>query len=99
MFSFAATGIISFSKKPLQYAIILGLLFSSLVILSAIFTFVSYFVSEQSPTGWTTLSILVSVFGGIQLLFMGIIGVYIGAIFDEVKDRPLYLVDERINID
>jgi len=99
MIRFASDGIISFSKKPLQYAIILGILFSFLGIISAIFTFISYFVSDQVPSGWTTLSILVSVFSGIQLLFMGIIGEYIGAIFDEVKARPLYLVEESINID
>jgi len=99
MIQFASSGIVSFSKKPLQYAVIIGLLFSLLGLLSGIYAFISFFVNEQIPSGWTTLSIIVSVFGGIQLLFMGIIGEYIGAIFDEVKARPLYIVEESINIE
>jgi polyisoprenyl-phosphate glycosyltransferase len=99
MLRFASAGIISFSKKPLQYAILLGLSFSLLGLISSLYVFITYFVSDYVPSGWTTLSILVSIFGGIQLLFMGIIGEYIGAIFDEVKARPLYLVEEAINID
>ena len=99
MINFASSGIISFSKKPLQYAIILGLFFAFLGLISALVTFTSYFISDHVPSGWTTLSILISIFGGLQLFFMGIIGEYIGAIFDEVKSRPLYLVEERINLD
>lgn len=99
MIQFASAGIVSFSKKPLQYAVMLGLVVSFLGMLFGFFTLGSYFVNDQVPSGWTTLSILISIFGGIQLLFMGIIGEYIGAIFDEVKARPLYLVEESINID
>ena len=97
MIRFASSGIISFSKKPLQYAIILGLLFATLGLISAVATFIEYFLNDQVPSGWATLSILVSVFGGIQLVFLGVIGEYVGAIFDEVKARPLYLIEERIN--
>ncbi|MGD2119006.1 MAG: glycosyltransferase family 2 protein [Chromatiales bacterium] len=99
MIGFASAGIVSFSKKPLQYAIILGLVFAAFGLVSGVVAFISFFVSDQIPSGWTTLSILISVFGGIQLFFLGVIGEYIGAIFDEVKARPLYLVEERINID
>ncbi len=99
MIRFASAGIVSFSKKPLQYAVMLGLLVSFLGMLFGVFILGSYFVNDQIPSGWTTISILISIFGGIQLLFMGIIGEYIGAIFDEVKARPLYLVEECINID
>jgi dolichol-phosphate mannosyltransferase len=99
MVNLASSGIISFSKKPLQYAIILGVIFSLLGLISAVVSVVSYFVEAHIPSGWATLSTLISLFGGIQLFFLGIIGEYIGAIFDEVKARPLYLVDERINLD
>lgn len=97
MISLASSGIISFSKKPLQYAIVLGAIFSFLGLFFTIVTLVSYFTVDHIPSGWATLSILVSFFGGIQLLFLGIMGEYIGAIFDEVKARPLYLVEEQIN--
>ncbi len=99
MMRFASAGIVSFSKKPLQYAIYSGIIFSGLGLLSATVSFVSYFVTDQIPSGWTTLSILVSVFGGMQMFFLGVIGEYIGAIFDEVKDRPLYIVEEKINFE
>ncbi len=99
MIRFASAGIVSFSKKPLQYAVMLGVVVSFLGLLFGFFVLGSYFVNDQVPSGWTTLSILISIFGGIQLLFMGIIGEYIGAIFDEVKARPLYLVEECINVD
>jgi polyisoprenyl-phosphate glycosyltransferase len=99
MLRFASHGIVSFSKKPLQYSIVLGFIFALLGLMSVIYTFINFFFSNQLPSGWTTLSILISLFGGIQLLFLGIIGEYIGAIFDEVKARPLYLVDQKINFD
>lgn len=99
MIRFATHGIVSFSKKPLQYAVILGVLFSVFGMLFASIAFVEFFINDEVPSGWTTLSILISVFGGIQLFFMGVLGEYIGSIFDEVKARPLYLVEESINID
>ena len=99
MLKFASSGIISFSKKPLQYAIILGVIFAFFGLLSAVIAFAAYFVTDHVPSGWTTLSILISIFGGIQLFFLGVIGEYIGAIFDEVKARPLYLVEEKINFE
>lgn len=99
MIKFASAGIISFSKKPLQYAVILGVMFAFLGLISAIIAFIAYFVADHIPSGWTTLSILISIFGGIQLFFLGVIGEYIGAIFDEVKSRPLYLIEEKINLE
>jgi len=99
MLQFATHGIISFSKKPLQFAIALGIFFAFLGLIFSIYIFLEYFVNDQIPTGWTTLGILVSFFSGIQLLFLGILGLYLGAIHDEVKGRPLYLIDEKINLD
>ena len=99
MIRFARDGFVSFSKKPLQFAISIGLIFAFFGILFAIIVFIDYFLNNAVPSGWTTLSILISVFGGIQLFFLGVLGEYIGAIFDEVKARPLYLVEESINLD
>jgi glycosyltransferase involved in cell wall biosynthesis len=58
---------------------------------------IQYFLYSSLPPGWATLVILLSLFNGIQLVFMGIIGEYVGAIFDEVKARPHYIVEEKIN--
>ena len=84
MIRFAAHGIVSFSKKPLQYAVILGLFFSVLGVVFACFAVVEYFINDTIPSGWTSVAVLISLFGGIQLFFMGVIGEYVGAIFDEV---------------
>jgi glycosyltransferase involved in cell wall biosynthesis len=99
MMRFATDGVVSFSKRPLQAAILVGLAFAALGFLFAFVTVIQYFLYSSLPPGWATLVILLSVFSGIQLVFMGIIGEYIGAIFDEVKGRPHYIVEEKINFD
>jgi dolichol-phosphate mannosyltransferase len=98
MYKFALHGITSFSKKPLQYAIFIGIIFSFLALVQIIYVLYQYFYNASAVTGFSTLAILISLFGGIQLIFMGILGEYIGSIFDEVKSRPLYIVEEKINI-
>jgi len=95
---FSAFGIVSFSKKPLQAAIFFGAVFSGFGFIIAVVTFFQYFFYAYLPSGWTTLVILLSLFSGVQLFFLGIIGEYIGGIFDEVKQRPHYLVEETINL-
>jgi Glycosyltransferases involved in cell wall biogenesis len=91
-------GVVSFSKKPLQAAIVTGFALALGGLLLALFSLFDYFHRAYLPSGWTTLVILISGFSGIQLIFLGIIGEYIGAIFDEVKARPLYIVQEKINL-
>ncbi|NGX51195.1 MAG: putative glycosyltransferase [Chlamydiae bacterium] len=97
MLTFASSGIVSFSKKPLQFSIIIGVIMAIIGLFSGLFSLINFFISHNTPSGWTTLSILISIFGGFQLFFLGVMGEYIGAIFDEVKGRPLYLVEEEIN--
>ena len=90
-------GIVSFSKKPLQAAILVGFALALCGFLVALYSLFDYFRRANLPSGWTTLVMLISGFSGIQLIFLGIIGEYIGAIFDEVKARPLYIVQEKLN--
>lgn len=97
MFSFASVGITSFSKKPLRFAVFLGLGFSVIGLLFSAYNFINYWFNNNVPPGWTTLTIIICILGGIQLLFLGVIGEYLGQIFDQVKNRPLYLVKEKIN--
>lgn len=97
LFRFAMEGITSFSKRPLQAAIFTGFGCAFFGLTLAFVTLIQYFYYAQLPSGWTTIVILISGFSGIQLIFMGIIGEYIGAIFDEVKARPHYIVEEKIN--
>jgi dolichol-phosphate mannosyltransferase len=94
---FGITGVVSFSKKPLQAAIVVGLSFALGGLLVALYSAFMYFYRGNLPSGWTTLAILISGFGGVQLIFLGMIGEYIGAIFDEVKARPHYIVEDKVN--
>jgi dolichol-phosphate mannosyltransferase len=96
---FGMHGVVSFSKKPLQAAIIVGFSFACGGLFIAAYSLFVYFYRGNLPSGWTTLAILISGFSGLQLIFLGLIGEYIGAIFDEVKARPHYIVDEKINFD
>lgn len=94
---FAFEGITSFSRRPLQAAIVVGFLFALSGLVLAAVTIWQYFFLAKLPPGWATLVILLAVFNGIQLIFLGVIGEYIGSIFDEVKGRPLYIVEEKVN--
>lgn len=89
--SFSA--IASFSKTPLKIGIYSGLLFVLLSIILIIYSIVMWIV-DTPVSGYTTLIIFLSAFAGIQLFVTGVIGYYIGFIFDEVKQRPQYIIQE-----
>ena len=99
MLKFASTGLMSFSKKPLKLAIWLGTLS---VILGLIYTLIililKFTTSYTFVLGWTSIIFIIVFFGGIQLLTIGILGEYIGNLFDEAKDRPEYIIKEKINL-
>lgn len=88
-FSFSA--IASFSKAPLKIGIYSGLVFVLLSIILIIYSIVMWIV-DTPVSGYTTIVIFLSAFAGIQLFVTGAIGYYIGFIFDEVKQRPLYII-------
>lgn len=96
MFHFALDGITSFSKTPLRFAFYIGL-FSGMVsfILTMHVLFIKLFTEEAVP-GWTTITASISLFGGLQLVGLGIVGEYVGRIFEEVKQRPLYLISKKV---
>jgi len=83
----------SFSKLPLQLGIITGLFFSAISLFLIIFSFIMWILGKTIP-GYTTLIIFMSAFAGIQLFVTGLIGQYISYVFDEVKGRPSYIVEE-----
>lgn len=94
LLAFSIAGITSFSKVPLRVAAILGLVISALSALCGIFEIGVYITEGRFPSGYASLIIVVLFMGGLQLAFLGIVGEYIGAVFDEVKRRPLYIIDE-----
>ncbi len=95
MIRFASTGIFYFSKKPLQIATAIGFLSVGVgLLLSAWLLFNKIANPQYLVSGWTSIVLVVIYFGGVQLLTIGILGQYIGSLFDEVKRRPEYIVDE-----
>src|SRR3954447_21703012 len=96
MLRFSFDAITSFSSRPLQWAMILGFFFSAIAFLAIPLTVVARYADIFSK-GVPTTIIIVLLLGGIQLITVGIIGEYVGRIYDEVKNRPLYVVGERIN--
>ncbi len=92
LFNFALQGISSFSKAPLRVCTILGLGVSLLSVLLGVGMVASYLFGEVAVPGWATLVTFLSLMAGLQFFFMGIVGEYIGQIFDEVKRRPRYIV-------
>jgi len=94
MFLFSLDAITSFSILPLRLLSLLGLL---IVFLATLFSFYVLIVKIFDPgfflAGFPTIVLLISFFGGIQLLSLGVIGEYVGRIYEEIKQRPLYFVD------
>lgn len=91
---FALDGLTSFSTVPLKLATFAGLTISMLAFLYAIVQAVRTLVFGTDVPGFPTLVVAVMFFSGIQLVFLGVLGEYIGRIYDEVKQRPLYLLAE-----
>lgn len=98
MVRFGFDAISSFSHAPLQFATLLGFVFSFLAFLAIPLTVVARYSNMYVP-GISSTIVIVLLLGGIQLITVGIIGEYVGRIYDEVKRRPLYVVRERINVD
>ena len=96
MLHFALDGITAYSKLPLRIAFYMGLLLGlgSFFLLGHVL-FIKFFTEEAVP-GWATTSASVFLLGGLQLVGLGIVGEYVGRIFEEVKGRPLYLVRDEL---
>jgi dolichol-phosphate mannosyltransferase len=96
--NFALNGICSFSKAPLRFCIGTGILLAALSIVGGIIQIIAYFFGNANLPGWASLVAGVSFLGGLQLFFLGVIGEYVGLIFDEVKNRPHYLVAKHLEL-
>src|SRR3954467_3722864 len=96
MLRFSLDAISSFSWVPLQLATLLGFLFSAIALLT-VPVVIGLRIAGQTFPGFATVLCLILLIGGIQLITVGIIGEYVGRIYDEVKGRPLYLVRETRN--
>jgi dolichol-phosphate mannosyltransferase len=97
MVSFAIDGITSFSVLPLRFATYMGMLMILASVGVIVWALVAKYVLHQFVQGWTGIMIVVAVFASVQLLMIGILGEYIGRIYEEVKRRPLYIVGDTVN--
>jgi glycosyltransferase involved in cell wall biosynthesis len=98
LWNFALNGLTSFSTLPIRAGIYLGFLISFLSFLYALFIVTKTIVFGIDVPGYASMMVTMLFLGGIQLFFLGLLGEYIGRIFKEVKNRPLYVVQETIGL-
>lgn len=91
--------ILSFSDKPLRLTVKLGLVMVVFSIIFSVFTFYRYFTGQILELGYTSLIISIWFLAGIIIFILGVVGLYVGRTFDTVKNRPMFLVKEKVNFD
>lgn len=97
MINFAKDGIIAFSSKPLRLMTSFGCVTIVLAFIVLVYSLIMKFFGNGTQRGWTSLMIAITFFSGVQLLSLGVIGEYIARIYDESKNRPLYIIKDKIN--
>lgn len=96
LFVYSIEGIVGFSTMPLSIASFIGLLFCALSFIALIFIFVRALVFGDPVAGWPSLVCIITLASGVQMLSLGIIGKYLAKVYLEVKNRPIYIVKDRI---
>ena len=94
LMSFALSSLLSFSRKPLRVISGLGIVMSLLSFIYFAIVLYQYFSMKTEILGWTTIMVTITLIGGIQLLSIGIIGEYIGRMYMQTKNRPLYIIEK-----
>ena len=94
LFKYAVDGIISFSDVPLTITSLLGLLIFSFATLYGLYVFISTLIFGNTIDGWPSLAVLITAMGGLQMFALGVVGKYVGKIYTETKQRPLYIVKD-----
>lgn len=98
MLALAFNGISSFSVKPISMIMTLGVIIIFCSILAAVYALISFFTGNVEP-GWTSIILSIWFLGGLQLLAIGMVGLYIGKIYMEVKERPRYNIEKVLKND
>ena len=99
MLRLAADGIVSFSTLPLRAIALVGLASVLFAVAFGVFTLVAHVTGHVEGSGWTTLVVLILLFGGVQLLCLGLLAEYVGRIYEEVKRRPRYVIEAADGIE
>jgi polyisoprenyl-phosphate glycosyltransferase len=97
MLRFALDGITSFSVVPLRFSTYLGVLTSTASFGVIAWALLEKYVLHTTVPGWTAIVVIIAIFASVQLLMIGILGEYVGRIYEEVKRRPLYIVGDTVN--
>jgi hypothetical protein len=95
MLNFALEGILSFSVKPLRLITTIGFTIAFLSFIFLVYVIIGHFLSHNVE-GWTTIVSLICFFGGFQIFCIGIIGEYIGKIYQETKERPRFIIEKVV---
>lgn len=96
LWNFALEGITSFTSAPLKIATYMGLLTSLLAFVYGLFIIFKTLIYGDPVSGYPSLMTVILFMGGVQLLFIGVLGEYLGRVFEEVKRRPLYIIQEHL---
>ena len=87
--------ILSFSERPLRFAVYLGAVVSSTAVIGALWILFGNFSGKLELNNWNSLTLLLFFFNGILLFVIGLVGIYVGKIFQQVKARPLFVISEK----
>ena len=96
MLAFGATAVLSFSRVPLRLATIAGGMVSVIAFLYGGYAAAQHLIFHRALPGWTSLAVIVSLLSGAQMVFLGLIGEYLGQVLTETKHRPLYVVRQNL---
>jgi dolichol-phosphate mannosyltransferase len=99
LWKLASDSIIAYSDKPLRLSIRFGFIMSLLAIIYGIYILINSFLTHSPVPGWSSLIVSIYFIGGIIIGILGIIGIYLGKTFNEVKKRPLYILSETTSLD
>lgn len=94
----ALDGLFAFSNAPLRFAIYVGVAVAGLSFLGALYVIYEKLFTDKAILGWASTIVAITFIGGMVLLTLGVIGEYIGRIYDEVKQRPIYVVKDKIGL-
>ena len=96
LFKYSLEGIMGFSTAPLAMVSVLGLFFTLLAFIAIIFIIIRTLLFGDPTSGWPSMACIIIFMGGIQLFCVGILGQYLSKVYLEVKNRPIYIVKEKI---
>jgi len=92
----AINGLISFSNAPLRLAIYVGLVVAGISFLGGLYVIYEKLFTNKAILGWASTIVAITFIGSMILLTLGVIGEYIGRIYDEVKQRPVYIIKDKL---